>query len=221
MGYPVILQVRGRRAVVVGGGKVAARKIRGLLAAGADVVMIAPKAEPELQALAAAGMIGWRVKTFAPHDLDGAFLVIAATNDREVNEAVARATAPGQLLNIVDAPERCDFHVPAVVRRGPLTIAVSTEGASPVVARRIRRELEERYGEEYGPYLEFLQRARAIVLREVADAEGRKRLFRALAADSFRQNGRWDEELAGLLAKEKERSGERGDRNDEDPDVYC
>ncbi|MBB6284897.1 precorrin-2 dehydrogenase/sirohydrochlorin ferrochelatase family protein [Geobacillus subterraneus] len=213
MGYPVILQVRGRRAVVVGGGKVAARKIRGLLEAGADVVMIAPKAEPELQALAAAGTIGWCIKTFAPGDLDGAFLVIAATNDRGVNEAVAQAAAPSQLVNVVDDPERCDFHVPAVVRRGPLTIAVSTEGASPAVARRIRRELEEQYGEEYGPYLEFLQRARDIVLREVDDAEGRKRLFRALAADSFRQNGRWDEKFAQLLKKEKERIQERKDEN--------
>ncbi|AMX84601.1 siroheme synthase [Geobacillus subterraneus] len=221
MGYSVILQVRGRRAVVVGGGKVAARKIRGLLEAGADVVMIAPKAEPELQALAAAGTIGWCIKTFAPGDLDGAFLVIAATNDRGVNEAVAQAAAPGQLVNVVDDPERCDFHVPAVVRRGPLTIAVSTEGASPAVARRIRRELEEQYGEEYGPYLEFLQRARDIVLREVDDVEGRKRLFRALAADSFRQNGRWDEELAGLLAKEKERGEERRGENDEDSNIHC
>jgi precorrin-2 dehydrogenase/sirohydrochlorin ferrochelatase len=206
MGYPVILHLRGRRAVVVGGGKVAARKIRGLLEAGADVVMVAPEAEPELQALAAAGTIVWRIKTFAPSDLEGAFLVIAATNDDKVNEAVAQAAAPGQLLNVVDAPQRCDFHVPAVIRRGPLTIAVSTEGASPAVARRIRRELEDQYGEEYGPYLEFLQQARDIVLREVADPEGRKRLFQALAADSFRQSGRWGEEFSHLLAKEKERS---------------
>mgnify|MGYP001195873743 CR=1 FL=1 len=213
MGYPVILQLRGRRAVVVGGGKVAVRKIRGLLEAGADVVLVAPEAEPELQALAVEGTIGWRIKTFAPGDLDGAFLVIAATNDHEVNEAVAQAAAPGQLLNIVDAPERCDFHVPAVIRRGPLTIAVSTEGASPAVARRIRRELEDRYGKEYGPYLEFLQRARDIVLHEVEDAEGRRRLFQTLAADSFRQNGRWDEKFAHLLKKEKKRIRERKDEN--------
>ncbi|OQP05643.1 siroheme synthase [Geobacillus sp. 46C-IIa] len=213
MGYPVILQVRGRRAVVVGGGKVAARKIHGLLEAGAEIVMIAPEAERELQALAAEGVIVWKKKRFDRDDLAGAFLVIAATNDREVNEAVAQAAAPGQLVNVVDDPERCDFHVPAVVRRGPLTIAVSTEGASPAVARRIRRELEEQYGEEYGPYLEFLQRARDIVLREVDDAEGRKRLFRALAADSFRQNGRWDEKFAHLLKKEKERIRERKDEN--------
>lgn len=212
MGYPVILQLRGRRAVVVGGGKVAARKIHGLLEAGAEIVMIAPEAEPELQALAAGGMIVWKKKRFDPDDLAEAFLVIAATNDRKVNEAVAQAAAPGQLVNVVDDPERCDFHVPAVIRRGPLTIAVSTGGASPAVARRIRRELEEKYGEEYRPYLEFLQRARGIVLREVEDAEGRKRLFQALAADSFRQSGRWEEEFTRLLAKEKERNkeGERG-----------
>ncbi|KAF0993884.1 bifunctional precorrin-2 dehydrogenase/sirohydrochlorin ferrochelatase [Geobacillus sp. TFV-3] len=211
MGYPVILHLRGRRVVVVGGGKVAARKIHGLLEAGAEIVMIAPEAEPELQALAAGGMIVWKKKRFDPDDLAGAFLVIAATNDRKVNEAVAQA-APGQLVNVVDDPERCDFHVPAVVRRGALTIAVSTGGASPALARRIRRELEEKYGEEYGPYLEFLQRARGIVLREVEDAEGRKRLFQALAADSFRQSGRWEEEFTRLLAKEKERNkeGERG-----------
>ncbi|MFC0297663.1 precorrin-2 dehydrogenase/sirohydrochlorin ferrochelatase family protein [Geobacillus jurassicus] len=212
MGYPVILQLRGRRAVVVGGGNVAARKIHGLLEAGADVVVIAPEAAPDIEALAAKEAIVWKRKRFDPNDLAGAFLVIAATSDREVNEAVARAAEPGQLLNIVDDPERCDFHVPAVIRRGPLMISVSTGGASPALARRIRRELEEQYGDKYGPYLEFLRQARDMVLREVADAEGRKRLFRALAADSFRQSGRWEEEFTRLLAKEKERNkeGERG-----------
>ncbi|WP_025949071.1 precorrin-2 dehydrogenase/sirohydrochlorin ferrochelatase family protein [Geobacillus thermocatenulatus] len=210
MGYPIVLHLRGRRAVVVGGGKVAARKVYGLLEAEADVVVIAPEAVPDIEALAAKGEIVWRKKTFAEDDLAGAFLVIAATNDRNVNEAVAQAATPGQLVNVVDDPERCDFHVPAVVRRGSLTIAVSTEGASPAVARRIRRELEEQYGEEYGPYLQFLRKARDIILREMADDAARKQLFRALAADSFRQRGRWDEELAQLLANEKERNGERG-----------
>lgn len=210
VGYPIVLHVRGRRAVVVGGGKVAARKVYGLLEAEADVVVIAPEAVPDIEALAAKGEIVWRKKTFAEDDLAGAFLVIAATNDRNVNEAVAQAAAPGQLVNVVDDPKRCDFHVPAVIRRGPLTIAVSTGGASPALARRIRRELEEKYGEEYEPYLQFLQKARDIILREVADDAARKRLFRALAAESFRQRGRWDEELAQLLANEKERNGERG-----------
>ncbi len=159
-------------------------------------------------------------KRFDPDDLAEAFLVIAATNDRKVNEAVAQAAAPGQLVNVVDDPERCDFHVPAVIRRGPLTIAVSTGGSSPAVARRIRRELEEKYGEEYRPYLEFLQRARGIVLREVEDAEGRKRLFQALAADSFRQSGRWEEEFTRLLAKEKSETRKEKE-GDEHPDIHC
>lgn len=128
VGYPIVLHVRGRRAVVVGGGKVAARKVYGLLEAEADVVVIAPEAVPDIEALAAKGEIVWRKKTFAEDDLAGAFLVIAATNDRNVNEAVAQAAAPGQLVNVVDDPKRCDFHVPAVIRRGPLTIAVSTGG---------------------------------------------------------------------------------------------
>ncbi|MED4923409.1 NAD(P)-dependent oxidoreductase [Anoxybacillus geothermalis] len=221
MGYPIVLHLRGRRAVVVGGGQVAARKVYGLLEAEADVVVVAPEAVPDIEALAAKGEIVWRQKTFAEDDLAGAFLVIAATNDRNVNEAVAQAAAPGQLVNVVDDPKRCDFHVPAVIRRGPLTIAVSTGGASPALARRIRRELEEKYGEEYEPYLQFLQKARDIILREVAGDAARKRLFRALAADEFRQNGRWDEKFAHLLTKEKERNRERRDGNDEDSDVHC
>jgi precorrin-2 dehydrogenase / sirohydrochlorin ferrochelatase len=199
MGYPVMLNIANQHVVVIGGGKVAERKIHGLLEAKANITVVAPTITSGIQQLEAAGKLIWRQKTFSPDDLEEAWVVIAATNNRDVNEAVAKAAKPYQLINIADDPERSNFHVPAVIRRGRLTIAISTGGASPTAAQQIRRRLEELYDDDYGRYIDFLYECRQWILRNVHDEQKRKELFKAIADESFRKKGNWVEDLKHLL----------------------
>jgi precorrin-2 dehydrogenase/sirohydrochlorin ferrochelatase len=162
MSYLVNLVMEGKPVVVVGAGRVAGRKVEGLLAAGARVTVVAPRAGPEIQALTEAGRIRVLRKLYAKGDLEGALLAVAATDDEAVNAAVSEdAQALGVLINVVDKPALCTFTLPAVVRRGELTLAVATEGRCPSLARAIREELEARYGPEYGEALALLGRMRA------------------------------------------------------------
>ena len=147
--YPAFLTLAGRRCVVVGGGAVAERKVRGLLAAQADVLVVAPDIVPALDDLASRAAIRVERRVYCEGDLDGAMLVVAATDVRAVNEAVVRAArAVGALVNVVDDPAACDVTVPAVVRRGDVTLAVSTGGRSPGVARYLREELADWLSDE-------------------------------------------------------------------------
>lgn len=161
--YPIMLDVRGRPATVVGGDGVAAEKAQALAAAGARVTALAPEFSPELQALAERERITLRRKAYEPGDLAGAFVVVAAvTHDPALVEAIwAETQERGQLVNIVDVPARCSFILPSILRRGQLTIAVSTEGASPSLAKRIRQRLEGLFPPAYGPYLRLAAAARA------------------------------------------------------------
>jgi precorrin-2 dehydrogenase / sirohydrochlorin ferrochelatase len=199
MGYPIMLNVTNQRVVVIGGGKVAERKIHGLLEAKAKITVVAPTITTGIQQLAATGKLIWRQKTFSPDDLEEAWVVIAATNNRDVNKAVAKAAKPYQLINIADDPERSNFHVPAVIRSGRLTIAISTGGASPTVAQQIRCQLAELYDDDYGQYIDFLYKCRQYILRNVDDEQKRKKLFKAIADESFRKRGDWEEEFEQLL----------------------
>jgi precorrin-2 dehydrogenase / sirohydrochlorin ferrochelatase len=199
MGYPVMLNIANQHAVVIGGGKVAERKINGLLEAKAKITVVAPKVTTRIQQLAEAGELVWRQKNFSSDDLEKAWIVIAATNNRAVNDAVAKAAKPYQLINIADDPERSNFHVPAVIRRGRLTIAVSTGGASPTVAQQIRRQLAEWYDDDYGRYIDFLYECRQFILQNVDDEQKRKKLLKAIADESFRKRGNWEEEFQRLL----------------------
>ncbi|MGC8763506.1 MAG: precorrin-2 dehydrogenase/sirohydrochlorin ferrochelatase family protein [Acidobacteriota bacterium] len=167
--YLVNLQLKGRLAVVVGGGRVAVRKARKLLDGGARVKVVAPEAEGELRLLAAEGRIALENRPYAPGDLAGAFLAIACTSDEAVNAAVsAEARRLGILVNVADRPALCTFTLPAVVRRGDLTLAVATDGRCPALSRALREELERSYGEEYGALTELMGR-----LRDRLMAEGR------------------------------------------------
>lgn len=146
-GYPAILRISGRRCVVVGGGEVARRKVQGLLAAGARVRLIAPHLHPQLQKNTDIELI---CRPFLADDLAGAFLVFAATNDREVNaEVAAAARQQGALVNSADDPDGSDFHLPAVLQRGALTVAVSSGGGSPAFAAQLRDRLAARLGPEW------------------------------------------------------------------------
>ncbi len=156
MGYIVNLALEGRPAVVVGAGEVGRRKIQDLLAAGADVSVVALRACEGVQSLAAQGQIRLALRPYLPGDLRGAFLVVAATSDEELNATVAKdAQAANVLVNVVDRPALCTFTVPATVHRGDLTIAVATEGRCPALAGILREELEHRYGPAYSKLVEL------------------------------------------------------------------
>jgi precorrin-2 dehydrogenase / sirohydrochlorin ferrochelatase len=181
--YPIMLQLHGKRCVVVGGGKIGWRRAKGLLEAGADVTVISPIAVPELAEAAKEGKLAWERRAYCPGEsvFDGAVLVFAATDDAAVNEAAAQeASHAGALVCAADDADRGGFLVPAVIRRGALTISVATGGASPSLARRIASELSASYGEEYAAYTELLARTRRRIKQEVPDAGLRRAMLEAL-----------------------------------------
>ena len=150
MSYPIcLIGMEHRRAVVVGGGRVAERKVAGLLESGAQVTVIAPSQTEQLLAWAQASAIALIPRRYCQGDLSGAFLAVAATDDPVVNQVVCdEARAIGCLINSVEHPERSDFTMPAIVRRGEITIAINTGGASPALARHLRRRIEQAIGEQ-------------------------------------------------------------------------
>ncbi|WP_334110243.1 precorrin-2 dehydrogenase/sirohydrochlorin ferrochelatase family protein [Thermodesulfitimonas autotrophica] len=186
--YPAFIKLENRQCLVVGGGKVAARKVKMLLMCGAKVRVVSPQVVEELAALAAAGEIEWVQRGFVAGDTAGAFLVVSATDDREVNSQVARECAAGNiLLNVVDQPEFCSFYVPSVIRRGELTVAISTGGKSPLLARKLREKLEKVFPPAYGEFLEYLGSLRREIIsrypaakEEVLDKLVTPEVFRAL-----------------------------------------
>jgi len=199
--YPIMLDLLSKKVVVIGGGKVAERKVKGLKEAGANVVIVAPEVTTALRQLSEKAEVTWLKKPFSQEDVEGALLVIAATNKQEVNEAVARAVKPNQLLNVVDAPEKSTFHVPAVMRRGKLSIAVSTSGASPVLAKKICKQISETYGQEFETYIDFLYECRQYIVKTIDNPIKRRQLLEAVAEESFRKSMDWEGKLQELLEK--------------------
>lgn len=174
--YPVYLDLSGREVLVVGGGPVAARKVGSLLRAGAAVTVVAPEPCRQVARLAEEQEFALEQRRYHSEDIEGKWLVIAATGDEAVNERVADdADGARVFCNVVDAPEMCSFQVPAVVRRGLLQLAISTGGASPALARRLRRRLEEQFGSPYEDLLEGLLELRRHVQEEYPDRAERRR----------------------------------------------
>jgi precorrin-2 dehydrogenase/sirohydrochlorin ferrochelatase len=206
MYYPVFLNLKGRSCVVIGGGKVAERKARSLLKAGANIKIISPEFTEGLKKLSksiggvsnSCGRLQLIKRPFRIEDLKEAFLVIAATSSRELHKKIASylmnspLNSPsylkrgkggvGGLLNVVDEPELCTFIVPSVVKRGPLTIAISTSGASPAMAKAIRKEIEKLYGKTFGEYLKLLERLRKKLIN--LPSQKKKKIFSALSSRS-------------------------------------
>ena len=181
--FPMFMKLEGRSCLVVGAGTVGEPKINSLVTAGASVRVVALHATAAVAEWAQAGAITWEARAFNSADLDGTFLVIAATNSGDVNAAIFHQARQRNILcNGVDDPEHCDFYYPAVVRRGDLQLAISTNGQSPALAQRIRRELEMQFGAKYGAWLEELGRARQQLLASKIDPEQRRRLLHELAS---------------------------------------
>ena len=175
---PVMLNCSGRHCIVIGGGKVAERKIEALAGSGALLTIISPEVTESLLHMVNRGEADWRKKPYLQGDLEGAFLVYAATNSSEVNEhVIAEAQQRKILVNSADAPSSGDFITPSSVRRGKLSIAVSASGASPGLVKRIVGQLSYDYGDEYRIYLEFLQQFREVIQLEVEDKRTRKTLL--------------------------------------------
>jgi precorrin-2 dehydrogenase / sirohydrochlorin ferrochelatase len=190
--FPINIDIRDKPVIVVGGGSVAARKCLSLIAAGARVTVIAPTLAPPLRELAEEEQLSHLPREYKAGDLAGSFLVFAATNSRQVNRAVAgEAKDRGIMANIADSPDLCTFTSPAAICRDELLITVSTGGSSPVLAGKIREELEACYGPEYGELIKILGRVREKLLTEKVNSQYNKKVLHSLV----------DEELPALIKR--------------------
>jgi siroheme synthase-like protein len=180
--YIACLRLTGRRCVVVGGGEIGLEKVEGLLACDADVTLVAPAAVDELQALAREGSIRWERREYAgAADLEGVFMVIASTDDTDVNIRVYDdAEKRAMLVNVVDVPPLCNFILPAILRTGPLAIAISTAGASPALAKRMKAEVAELFGEEYATLAVMLNDVRGWAKGTLPTYQDRKAFFEGI-----------------------------------------
>jgi precorrin-2 dehydrogenase/sirohydrochlorin ferrochelatase len=180
--YIACLKLSGRRCLVVGGGSIGLEKVEGLLACDGQVTLIAPEAEPALQEYAREGSIEWLQRPYGgAEDLEGVFMAIAATDDTDVNIAVYDdAERRAMLVNVVDVPPLCNFILPAIVRTGPLAIAISTAGASPALAKRMKREIEGQFGEPYAQLAILLNEVRGWAKGTLPTYQDRKEFFEGI-----------------------------------------
>lgn len=180
--YPIFLKLEGRKVLIVGGGSVAEQKIEAVLRSATDVTVIALQVTERIRCWAEQGRLKRLAEEYRAGMAEGYFLVIACTDSEAVNRAVYQeARKDGALANAVDDPDYCSFYAPAVVSRGDFQIAISTGGHSPALAQKVRRELEQKYGPEFGPWTSWLGRTRSAIRRALPRSEGRKQLIRMLA----------------------------------------
>lgn len=185
--YPIFLELKDRPCLVIGGGEVACQKVVSLVACAAKVTVVSPQLGAGLTRLLREKKIRWRKRSFKPVDLNGMELVVAATDWQPVNQLAFRlARKKGLWINVVDQPKLCSFIVPSVVRRGKLVLAISTGGVSPALAKWIRKDLESRYGSEFGKLLKGMTRVRSKVKRKVPGVARRKQVFEKALAAYFR-----------------------------------
>ena len=194
--YPVILNLENKRVLIVGGGKVATQKTKMLLGQNAEIIVVSPTLTETLHTYALNKEIQWIERVFEKEDTKDAFLVIAATNDRNVNALVGESCIDGQLVNVVDSPGVSNFYNMAFLDRGKLKIAISTEGASPLLAKQIKQDLTEFFDDEYEDYLNFLLAAREKIKLLISDDERKYVLLQELLEEKFRND---DEERAKFL----------------------
>lgn len=183
--YPVFLNLEGKKCLVVGGGKVAERKVAALVRTGAKITIVSPFLTTSLEDMAQQGIILYRQGFYKTSDLDGIYLVISATNDALTNGIIAgHCMERNIMINVVDDPARCNFHVPSVVHRGALKMAISTGGKSPNLARMIRVKLEEEFGTQFEGFVDFVGEIRAQAINTITDPIKRSLVLRNLV-DSY------------------------------------
>ena len=200
--YPVFVDLRGRLCLVVGAGNIAARKARSLLDAGARVKIVSPEVVEAVEKMCAEGLVTLERRGFETSDLAGCFLVIGATDNPSVNRMVFEAAEKaGMLANIVDVPELCNFIVPSVMKRGDFQIASSTAGASPVMAREVRRRLEKLFGPQYGPIVKQLAGLRTMLKQKIRNEKKRRRFWEKMIDLDFFDS--LDPERAEMEIKER------------------
>jgi precorrin-2 dehydrogenase/sirohydrochlorin ferrochelatase len=206
--YPLFLDLKDKKTVIVGGGSVAERKASTLLKAGALVEVVSPAITRKLQKFKAGGQIKHKKRKYRKGDLKNAFLTVVCTSSGKVNQKIvkdANELESSPLINVVDSPSEGNFIVPSSLTRGPLTIAVSTEGASPAVAKAIRKELQEVYDADFARYLKLLKSLRNKVLTEIADDKKREKILKRFSSrkiiDTLRKKGfkAVSKEMHGLL----------------------
>ena len=184
--YPICLDLEGKPCVVVGGGRVAERKVHGLLSCSAEVSVISPELTEDLLRQHKEGIITWINRTYRQGDLAHAFLVIAATDNEETQELVyEEAASRNLLLNVADVPQRCNFILPATVRQGDLIVSISTAGKSPALARKLRMELEKTFGKEYRVLVDILGAIRPLILTSGLSQSDNEKLFTQLLHDDM------------------------------------
>jgi len=195
--YPIYIQMHEQPCIVIGGGKIAEGKVDGLLAVEAKVTIISPDLTPRLRELAKQNLITYITRTYQPGDLTGAFMVICATDQAEINHQVwQEASANHQLVNVVDDTPRCNFIAPSILRKGDLTIAISTSGKAPALAVRLKERLQLELGPEYERFLELAGKLREPLAHHIPDFETRKALWYELV----------DSEILEVLARGDESS---------------
>ncbi len=196
--YPVFLKLNNKKAVVIGGGKVAERKVLTLLKAGAAVKVISPKITKALENLKNKRALTHIKRTYRTGDLKNAFIVIAGTSSDKTNAKIARnakhlGDKSQRLVNVIDTPSEGNFIAPSIVKRGPLTIAISTEGSSPAMSKAIRKELEKLYGVEFARYLRYLTDMRKKAIKDIKNSKKREQFLKSLASnkifDELRKKG--------------------------------
>lgn len=199
--FPIYLDLSGKNCLVIGGGPVAERKVENLLEYEVNIKLVSPQVEKKIKEWSLDGSITWLPREFENPDLDGIFMVFVATNDGSVNRRVVELCRQrGILANAVDDPPNCDFFIPSLIRHNSLVVAISTEGKSPLFARKLREELEKVITPEYGEYVEILGELRTRVKNDVPDIELRKKIFENLVNSDI---------LNLLKAGEKEKARER------------
>src|SRR5215208_1994848 len=216
--YIACLKLTGRRCVVVGGGEIGLEKVEGLLACDGEVTLITPEAIEPLRGLAREGSIEWERRDYAGiQDLEATFIAIAATDDTDVNIRIYEdAEKRAMLVNIVDVPPLCNFILPAIVRSGPLAIAISTAGASPALAKRIKREIAETYGDPYARLAELLNDARGWAKQTLPTYQDRKVFFESIVngqPDPVELLRAGDEQAVLDLIAAAQRTAQRSDRH--------
>jgi precorrin-2 dehydrogenase/sirohydrochlorin ferrochelatase len=198
--YPVMMNMKDKVVVIIGGGQIDHRKLIGLLQAGAQITVISPLIHVEIEKLLTKNQITWKNKLFEPADLDDALLVVAATDDKRVNEQVALSARNNQLVNVVDNQQMSNFHVPAKLQRGDLTISVATGGSSPILAKIIRNELATIYDESYEEFLGFLAISREKIKHLNLNQKTKIQMLKRITDSTYRKSQNKQKEFLELIA---------------------